>query len=196
VPPSGVCRRIRPGTRPVATRCSSGRTYGAPSASAAARIALPILPAGHAGLSGALRTVEPLPRWEVTAALPDARCAIRFPRERWGKYRRGPKSVDAVAKTFFAMGRAPHTAIRRKRKRFQWLGRRHGWAKESPVANEGRSLFTSGRAALYGKHPHPGATRRPTPQGEGEGARLPRRSSGRNVTEWIPGSRSASLRLP
>ena len=50
-------------------------TYGAPSASGAEPTDMLAVSAGHAGLSGALRTVEPLPRWEVTAALPDTRCA-------------------------------------------------------------------------------------------------------------------------
>ena len=58
-----------------ATRYSSGRTYGAPSASAAQKTDSLAVCAGHAGLSGALRTVALVPRWEVTAALPDTRCA-------------------------------------------------------------------------------------------------------------------------
>ena len=39
---------------------------------------------GHAGLSGALRTVEPLPRWEVTAALPVIRSMTRVPARAMG----------------------------------------------------------------------------------------------------------------
>ena len=40
---------------------------------------------GHAGLSGALRTVEPLPRWEVTAALPVIRSMTRVPARAMGQ---------------------------------------------------------------------------------------------------------------
>ena len=40
---------------------------------------------GHAGLSGALRTVEPLPRWEVTAALPVIRSMTRVPARAMGR---------------------------------------------------------------------------------------------------------------
>ena len=56
--------------------------------------------AGHAGLSGALRTVEPLPRWEVTVALPDTRCAPGSREDDGQDYAGGWKGVDAVAKTF------------------------------------------------------------------------------------------------
>ena len=54
-------------------------TYGAPSASVAEPTDRLAASAGHAGLSDALRTVEPLPRWEVTAALPVIRFMTRVP---------------------------------------------------------------------------------------------------------------------
>ena len=48
---------------------------------------------GHAGLSGALRTVEPLPRWEVTAALPVIRSMTRVPVRAMGRIMRGTEWV-------------------------------------------------------------------------------------------------------
>ncbi len=58
-------------------------------------------PAGHAGLSGALRTVEPLPRWEVTAALPDTRCAPGSREDDGQDYAGGWKGVGRFRRTVF-----------------------------------------------------------------------------------------------
>ena len=153
--PAGVLALIARGRRHSRRAASiRARTYG-------------MIMSQHATVSAPIRH-RPLPR------SPGSRPA--FPCRRWAKYRPGRSGVSAVAKTLLRKAQpldsllARETAIStiwlrwKRRKNSQLQKRENFYPRTLPL----RPLRGSEASAeLYGSHPHPGAVRRPSPQGGG-----------------------------